>query len=85
MMIYKAAALVTLLFLVAACGTSAEKAAFLRQTSSEIGSKGVLIFDMRRDAAKELIQDCHKKTGAVETKISCVEAAMKIVDKPSVE
>ena len=74
------------LLLLAGCGgglmgdVQNEQTRFLREKSAEIGSKDVVMFDIRRRATEKLIEGCHRKKANVEAKIDCVNTALKILD-----
>ena len=70
------------LLLLGACaitGDDEEKMRWLREKSAEIGSKDVVMFDIRRRATEKLIEGCHRKKSNVEAKIDCVNTALKIL------
>ena len=76
-------AIVCAALLVGACGfgsLSAEDKAFFKATSSEIGSKGVVLFELRRRATDDIIELCLKEEGDATSKTACVKGAIEIVD-----
>ena len=72
--------IVAMMLALGACSSlTANERAFLREKSAEIGSKDVVVFDMRRRAAEKLIAVCLAATTPVGTSLSCVRAALRLV------
>lgn len=61
-------------------GLSPDVQRYLREKSAEIGSKDVVLFEMKRRAADKLIERCLATiTGPIENSIDCVKSALKLV------
>ena len=77
---FKFGGILAVVLALGACSTlSTAERAFLREKSAEIGSKDVVVFDMRRRAAEKLIAVCLAAPAPVGTSLACVRAALRLV------